>query len=151
MRRDWIAVIKIAWFGLPNCMAPIAAMLPFGNISGFYGPRHIGDWWQTTFPINPMYSWVSYQIRKFAGCACVRNAVNIFPTTARKPLVSDPAMHHGRCITHVPWCMSGSLTRGGGETFPAFPVHAQPAIIRTWQAAHALLDWCSWVLSQEVN
>ena len=29
-------------------------------------------------------------------------------------------------------CMSGSLTRGGGETYPAFPVHAQPAIFRIW-------------------
>ena len=26
----------------------------------------------------------------------------------RKLLVSDPGMHHGTCITHVPWCMSGS-------------------------------------------
>ena len=33
----------------------------------------------------------------------------------RKPLVSDPDMHHGTCMTHVPWCMSGSLTRRGGE------------------------------------
>ena len=24
---------------------------------------------------------------------------------------SDPYMHHGTCLTHVPWCMSGSLTR----------------------------------------
>ena len=24
--------------------------------------------------------------------------------------VSDPDMHHGTCITHVPWCMPGSLT-----------------------------------------
>ena len=22
---------------------------------------------------------------------------------------SDPGMHHGTCVTHVPWCMSGSL------------------------------------------
>ena len=28
----------------------------------------------------------------------------------KKPLVSDPGMHYGRCITHVLWCMSGSLT-----------------------------------------
>ena len=33
----------------------------------------------------------------------------------RKPLVSDPGIHHGMCITHVPRCMLGSLTRGGGE------------------------------------
>ena len=28
------------------------------------------------------------------------------------PRVSDPDMHHGTCVTHVPWCMPGSLTRG---------------------------------------
>ena len=37
----------------------------------------------------------------------------------RKPPVSDPGMHHG--ITHVPWCMPGSLTRGGGENVPGIP------------------------------
>ena len=36
----------------------------------------------------------------------------------RKPLVSDPGMHHGTCVSHVPWCMSGSLTRGGGGNVP---------------------------------
>ena len=39
----------------------------------------------------------------------------------RKPLVSDPDMHHGTCVTHVPWCMSGSLNRGGGENVPGIP------------------------------
>ena len=32
----------------------------------------------------------------------------------RRPKVSDPGVHHGTCVTHVPWCMSGSLTRSGG-------------------------------------
>ena len=32
----------------------------------------------------------------------------------RKPLVSDPGLYHGTCVTHVPWCMSGSLNRGKG-------------------------------------
>ena len=36
----------------------------------------------------------------------------------RKPLVSDPGMHHGTCVTHVPWCMSESPTYGGGENVP---------------------------------
>ena len=36
----------------------------------------------------------------------------------RKPPVSDSGMHHGTCITHVPWCMSGSLIRSGGENVP---------------------------------
>ena len=39
----------------------------------------------------------------------------------RKPLVSDPGMHHGTCFTHVPWCKSGSLTRGGGKKVPGIP------------------------------
>ena len=38
-----------------------------------------------------------------------------------KPLVIDPGMHHGTCVTHVPWCMSGSLTGGGGENVPGIP------------------------------
>ena len=37
----------------------------------------------------------------------------------RKPLVSDRNIHHSTCVTHVPWCMSGSLTDGGGENVPA--------------------------------
>ena len=39
----------------------------------------------------------------------------------RKPLVSDPGMHHGTCVTHVTRCMSGSLARGGGENIPGIP------------------------------
>ena len=39
----------------------------------------------------------------------------------RKPLVSDPGMHHSTCVTHVPRCMSGSLTGGGGENVPGIP------------------------------
>ena len=39
----------------------------------------------------------------------------------RKPLVNDPGMRHGTWVTHVPWCMSGSLTPGGGENVPGIP------------------------------
>ena len=38
-----------------------------------------------------------------------------------KPLVSHPGMHHGTCVTHVPWCMSGSLTHGGQENVLGIP------------------------------
>ena len=38
-----------------------------------------------------------------------------------KPPVSDPGIHHGTCVTHVPRCMSGSLTRGGWENVPGIP------------------------------
>ena len=43
-----------------------------------------------------------------------------------KPLVCDPDMYHGTCVTHMPGCMSGSLTCGDRETFPAFPAQAHP-------------------------
>ena len=43
------------------------------------------------------------------------------PPTWNEPLVSDPDMHHRTCITHVPWCMSGSLTSSGGENVPRIP------------------------------
>ena len=39
-----------------------------------------------------------------------------------KTLVRDPDMHHGTIVTHVPWCMSGSLNCGGGENVPGIPV-----------------------------
>ena len=40
--------------------------------------------------------------------------------------VSDPDTHHGTCVTHVPWCIPGSLTSGflwsrGGENVPGIP------------------------------
>ena len=91
----------------------------------------------------PLRSWASYQIRKIAGCACAGNAGNISPRRQfqRKPLVSDPAMHHGTCVTHVPWCMSGSLTCNDGENVPGIPGACALAILRIWQEAHGVDDW----------
>ena len=82
--------------------------------------------------------WASYQISKIVGCACAGNAGNVFPRRRfqRKPLISDPGMHHGTCVTHVPWCMSGSLTCGYGENVPGIPGACAPAILRIWQEAH---------------
>ena len=53
-------------------------------------------------------SWASYQIRKIARA----HAPGMPGTFSPSPQVSDPDMHHGTCDTHVPWCMSGSLTSG---------------------------------------
>ena len=53
-------------------------------------------------------AWASCQICKFTDCACAGNVGNV-SSPAR---VSDPDMHHGTCVTHVPWCMSGSQTSG---------------------------------------
>ena len=63
-------------------------------------------WQHESTHIVMMSSWTSCQIREIAGCACAG-----MPGTFSSPLrVSDPDMHHGTCVTHVPWCMSGSLT-----------------------------------------
>ena len=85
-------------------------------------------------------TWASYQIRKIAGCACAGNAGNVSfrRRFQRKPLVSDPGMHHGTCVTHVPWCMSGSLTCGDGENVPGIPGACAPAILCIWQEAHGV-------------
>ena len=34
------------------------------------------------------------------------------------PLISDPGIHHDKGVTHVQLCMSGSLSRGGGDNVP---------------------------------
>ena len=89
--------------------------------------------------------WASFQIRKVVGCACAGNAGNVFPRDRlqRKPLVSDPNMHHGTCVTHVLWCMSGSLTGGRGENVPSIPGACASAILRIWQEAHGLCSWAT--------
>ena len=88
-------------------------------------------------------AWASCQIRKIASCACAGNAGNVFPRRRiqRKPRVSDPGMQHGTCVKHVPWRMSGLLTRGGRDTFLAFPAHAHPQFWRIWQEAHCQVCW----------
>ena len=40
------------------------------------------------------------------------------PPTSKE---TDPGMHNGTCVTHVPWCMPGSLNRGDGESVPGIP------------------------------
>ena len=42
----------------------------------------------------------------------VAHALGIPGTFSLPPRISDPDMHDGMCVTHVPWCMTGSLTSG---------------------------------------
>ena len=71
-----------------------------------------------------------------------RSVMGMPVTFSPPPWVSNLDTHQGTCVTHVPWCMPGSLTSRflwslvAGKTFPAFPAHAQPAILRIWQVAH---------------
>ena len=54
----------------------------------------------------------------------------------RKQHVVDPSMHHGMCVTHVPRCMSRSITGVSGENVSCIQAHAQPASVRIFQEAH---------------
>ena len=47
-------------------------------------------------------------------------------------------MHHGACVTHAPWCMSGSFTCGGRGNVPGIPGACAPAILRIRQEAHGV-------------
>ena len=40
------------------------------------------------------------------------------------------------CGLRMPWCMSGSLTRGGGGNVPGIPGACARAILGIWQEAH---------------
>ena len=56
------------------------------------------------------------QSAPWASCQYVimrlAHAPGILGTLSPTPRASDPDIHHGTCVTHVPWCMSGSLTSG---------------------------------------
>ena len=88
--------------------------------------------------------WASYLIRKLTGCACAKNPATFFPRHRLKKrlLVSDLGMRHGTCVTHVPWCMSGSLTRGGGENVPGI-LSACTTSNFTYLARGPLLHHCT--------
>ena len=42
----------------------------------------------------------------------VAHASGMTETFSPPPRASDPDMHHGTCVTYVPWCMPGLLTSG---------------------------------------
>ena len=42
----------------------------------------------------------------------VAHAPGMPGTFSPPPRINDPDMHHGTCVTHVPWCILASLTCG---------------------------------------
>ena len=67
--------------------------------------------------------WASYQIREIAGCACARNAGNVFPATDFKGnrKLAIPACITARASRTCRDACRGSLIRGGGENVPGIP------------------------------
>ena len=63
--------------------------------------------WMTFIGFSGVLTWSSCQIGKIAGAHALG-----MPGTFSPPPISDPDMHHSTSVTHVPWCMPGSLTSG---------------------------------------
>ena len=78
-------------------------------------------------------------------------------TFSPSPQVSDTDMHHGTCVTHVPWCMPGSLTSGffwkrrRGKTSPACATCNFTYLLRgpwpelsiiSWSVSPSIMRWC---------
>ena len=59
-------------------------------------------------PFDGLETWASCQILKIG----VGHAPGMPGTFSPPSRISDPDMHHGTCVTHVPWCMLGSLISG---------------------------------------
>ena len=75
---------------------------------------------------------------KIAGCACAGNAGNVFPDTEFK---GNQWLAIPTCITARSWrtCLDACRDHWPavlGKTFPVFPAHAQPTLLRIWQEAH---------------
>ena len=75
-----------------------------GNYSGeeFAFVKHPTEHYHYTL----LLPWASCQIWKTAGA----HAPGMPGTFSPPSGASYPDMHHGTCVTHVPWCMPGSLT-----------------------------------------
>ena len=88
-------------------MTHLQTRLFSGVSSGLIQPRH-----------GPLTRYVKVRVAHAPGKPGMFSPQ---PTSQRRPLISDPGLHHSKCIMHVPWCMSGTLTRGGGENVPGIP------------------------------
>ena len=93
LASNYIIIFYIITYPYPKPDATIAILC------SFKGPMFM--LLTTVYPTQ----WAFCQIHKIAGCACAGNAGNVLG-------VSDPDMRHGTRVTHVPWCMPGSLTSG---------------------------------------
>ena len=90
--------------------------------------------------VSLLYTWTSYQIRKLRGAHTLGMPGTFSPQpTPWKLQVSDPDMHHGACVRTCRDACRNCQPAVAGKTFPAFPMHTQPAILRIWQEAHGML------------
>ena len=90
-------------------------------------------WWIIWYRLSNQVRDIGNKFKGFNGPLAryiklrVAHAPGIPGAFSPPPWDSDPDVHHGTCVTHVPWCMSGSLTSGfylnsvTGENAPGIP------------------------------
>ena len=81
----------------------------------------------------------------------VGHAPGIPGTFSLPPLIFAPDMHHGTCVTHVSWCMPGSLTSSflwsqwPGKNVPSIPgacaIHYFTYMVRGPLWLHSSTPW----------
>ena len=80
--------------------------------------------WNMTSSNLPSF-WFGLNMLAYIETLKNRGAITVTSKWARcnptRGYLTSAGMHHGTCVTHVPWCMSGSLTHGGGENAPDIP------------------------------
>ena len=67
--------------------------------------------WSSQAALRSVLSFVNGPLTRYVKLRFT-HAQGMPGTFSPPPYVSDPDMHHGTCLTHVPWCMPGSLTSG---------------------------------------
>ena len=109
--------------------------MPAKEIFAWYSLYNVDQYYGDLCTIQPLQSNYDYVDQPFncsmgllpdtqnCGLRMRREWWECFPRHRLKwkLLASDHGMHHGTSVTHVLWCMSGSLTCGGGENVPDIP------------------------------
>ena len=138
----WVRYIGI-WYRIP--LEPRQWLCPIGGFL-WYSSRAVkwGLWVQLVYTQSQQNTTICEGCEQFMGCPTSpakrcpmgplpdakncglrmrREFQESFPRhwLQRKPIVSDPGLHHGTWVTHVPWRMSVSINRGGEENVPSIP------------------------------
>ena len=88
-------------------------------------------------------AWASYQRRKIVGCACAGPGTFSPPPTS-KETGSQRSQHASRHVRDAHAVVHCGIAYPGVavKTFPAFPAHVHPAIVRIWPEANGIeLVW----------
>ena len=103
--------LTMAWHGVD---ATILTEVVRGDPCKCVGQSVAGDWYTCTAAwVRRLRVWLSHMGLLPDTQNCVlrmrRECRERFPRhrLQRKSLISDPDMHHGTCVTHVPWCNVG--------------------------------------------